>query len=50
MVFFELYATKPRLKRKGGETLRIFYTNSSRMINVIIVYHKRQWHKYPAWL
>ena len=37
MVFFELYTVKPQLKHKGGETSRIFYTNSSRMIIVIIV-------------
>ena len=37
MVSFELYTAKPRLKHKGGETSRIFYTNSSEMI-VIIVY------------
>ena len=36
MVFFELYTTKPRLKLKGGETSRIFYTNSSGMIVVIV--------------
>ena len=36
MVFFELYNAKPRLKHKGGETSRIFYTNSSRMIVVIV--------------
>ena len=36
MVFFELYTTKPRLKHKGGETSRIFYTNSSGMIVVIV--------------
>ena len=36
MVFFELYTAKLRLKHKGGETLRIFYTNSSGMIVVIV--------------
>ena len=36
MVFFELYTAKARVKHKGGETSRIFYTNSSRMIVVIV--------------
>ena len=36
MVYFELYAAKPMRKHKGGETSRIFYTNSSRMIVVIV--------------
>ena len=36
MVFFELYTAKPWLKHKGGETSRIFYTNSSGMIVVIV--------------
>ena len=35
MVFFELCTAKPRLEHKGGETSRIFYTNSSRMIVVM---------------
>ena len=39
MVFFELYTTKPRVKHKGGEISRIFYTNSSRMIVVIVGVH-----------
>ena len=37
MVFFELYTAKPRLKHIGCETSRIFHTNSSGMI-VVIVY------------
>ena len=36
MVFFELYTAEPWLKHKGGEASRIFYTNSSRMIVVIV--------------
>ena len=36
MVFFELYTAKPRLQHKGGETSRIFYTNSNRMIVIIV--------------
>ena len=36
MVFFELYTAKARVKHKGGETSRIFYTNSSGMIVVIV--------------
>ena len=36
MVFFELYTAKSQLKHKGGETSRIFYTNSSGMIIVIV--------------
>ena len=36
MVFFELYTPKARVKHKGGETSRIFYTNSSGMIVVIV--------------
>ena len=36
MVFFELYTAKVRVDHKGGETSRIFYTNSSGMIVVIV--------------
>ena len=36
MVFFELYTAKARVKHKGGETSRFFYTNSSGMIVVIV--------------
>ena len=36
MVFFELYTAKARVKQKGGETSRIFYTNSSGIIVVIV--------------
>ena len=36
MVFFELYTATPRLKHKGGEISRYFYTNSSRMIVIIV--------------
>ena len=37
MVFFELYTAKGRVKLKGGETSRIFYTNSSGMINIVVI-------------
>ena len=36
MVFFEFYTAKTWLKHEGGETSRIFYTNSSGMIVVIV--------------
>ena len=36
MVFFELYTAKARVKHEGCETSRIFYTNSSGMIVVIM--------------
>ena len=36
MVFFEFYAAKLQLKHKGGETSRIFYTNSSVVILIIV--------------
>ena len=36
MAFFELYTAKPQVKHKGGETSRIFYTNSSGIIVIFV--------------
>ena len=36
MVFFQLYTAKPWLEHIEGETSRIFYTNSSGMIVIIV--------------